>query len=156
MNNTLSALRGVSVGHSTHPETLTGCTVILFDDPCPAAVEIHGQSPATYNTQRLDLLSTDYYVDGLFVAGGSQPGVAATAHGLAQALIEAGKPNPSVSGAGIYDLELLRGKGSTSNMHERLIAARQTNRLRLAMKGQAQEDRSESFTTWRVAQKSEP
>jgi hypothetical protein len=37
-NKTLTALRGVQVGHSTHLDKLTGCTVVLFDDYYPVFV----------------------------------------------------------------------------------------------------------------------
>lgn len=37
MNETLMALKGVKVGLSTHPEKLTGITVILFDEDFPMA-----------------------------------------------------------------------------------------------------------------------
>jgi L-aminopeptidase/D-esterase-like protein len=31
MNNTLTALKGVKVGHATHKDKLTGVTVVSFD-----------------------------------------------------------------------------------------------------------------------------
>ncbi len=35
MNKTLTALKGVRVGHSTHLNKLTGTTVVLFENDFP-------------------------------------------------------------------------------------------------------------------------
>jgi len=41
-NNTLTALKGVRVGHATHLDKLTGCTAIIFDKSYPAAYQGYG------------------------------------------------------------------------------------------------------------------
>ena len=48
-NTTLTALPGVRVGHATHLDRLTGCTVVLFDSPATVAFKAYGGGGA-YNT----------------------------------------------------------------------------------------------------------
>jgi L-aminopeptidase/D-esterase-like protein len=44
-NDTITAIAGVSVGHWTQTEGGTGCTVILFDPPVVAGVDVRGSAP---------------------------------------------------------------------------------------------------------------
>ena len=53
MNNTLTALKGVKVGHSTHKDKLTGCTAILFEDFYPVAYKSYGGAAGTFSTENL-------------------------------------------------------------------------------------------------------
>lgn len=53
MNNTLTVLKGVKVGHSTHLDKLTGCTLVMFDGWYPTAYKSYGGAPATFNTEIL-------------------------------------------------------------------------------------------------------
>ena len=78
-NETLTALKGVQVGHSTHPEKLTGCTVILFEGVYPVAYVSNGGSPGTVATENLNDGKEFAARNGLFVAGGSMNGLAAYA-----------------------------------------------------------------------------
>ena len=75
MNNTLTALKGVRVGHSTHIDKLTGCTVVLFDNPMPVSYKSYGGAVGTFNTEGLRSDKTDYNERGIFIAGGSMQGL---------------------------------------------------------------------------------
>ncbi|WP_430868096.1 P1 family peptidase [Demequina aurantiaca] len=113
MNNTLTALDGVRVGHATHPAALTGCTAVVFDRPFSTAVKAYGGGAGGFNLEGLRGGHTDYGVGGLFIAGGSSTGLLAGA-GMMEAMRADGLGaksgaagaiiNPSVSGAAIYDL----------------------------------------------------
>lgn len=110
MNNTLTALKGVKVGHSTHQDKLTGCTYISFDKDYPVAYKSYGGAPGTYATENLNNGKSFSTRDGLFIAGGSLNGLTC-AEAIVQRLIEkglglkAGKSiMPAISGAIVWDL----------------------------------------------------
>ena len=112
-NDTLTALPGVRVGHSSHPEAMTGCTVVRFDHDIPVACALYGGATASYHTDELQGFSKSFPTrDALFIAGGSRVGLAAAAWAVVSALSEQGVglpgkvPLPGVSGAIIYDLGL--------------------------------------------------
>ncbi len=110
-NRTLTALSGIKVGHSTHPEALTGCTVILFDKPYPVAYKSYGGGPATYNTEMLRNGKSYFRRHGLFISGGSQTGLTSAAS-IVEKMVGDGigfresnaMLNPGLSGAVVYDL----------------------------------------------------
>jgi L-aminopeptidase/D-esterase-like protein len=113
VNSTLTALDGVRVGHSTHLEEMTGCTVVVFDRPLSAAVKAYGGGAGGFNLEGLRAGHTNYGVGGIFVSGGSTTGLL-TGAALIEAMRADGRGatsgpegailNPSVSGAAIYDL----------------------------------------------------
>ncbi len=101
---------GVTIGHATDHDARTGCTVVLFERPTLAAVEVRGAAPGT---RELDLLGPGRMVqraDAILLTGGSAFGLAA-ADGVVGALAEAGRgfptsagPVPIVPAAVIFDL----------------------------------------------------
>jgi len=107
---------GIRVGHWTHPEAQTGCTVILFPDGTVASGEVRGGAPAT---REFDLLSPERIVDRLdavVLTGGSAFGLAA-ADGVMRWCAEEGSgfatgagPVPIVVAMALFDL--LVGDGS--------------------------------------------
>ena len=111
MNNTLTALNGVRVGHSTHLDKLTGCTVILFDKPMTVAYKSYGGAVGGFNTEGLKSGSTMYGNNGIFIAGGSMTGLM-SASAITECMrtdkigmrISEHVYNPSISGAIIWDL----------------------------------------------------
>lgn len=109
MNNTLTALRGVKVGHSTHLDALTGCTAIIFDKPFAMAYQSYGGSVGTFNTDGLKSDKADYGERGIFIAGGSITGLMSAGE-ILKSMIEdkiakmGAVYNPSITGAIIYDL----------------------------------------------------
>ncbi|MHC6177997.1 P1 family peptidase [Glutamicibacter sp. X7] len=110
MSEERMSLPGVAVGHWTHHEAQTGCTVIRLPEGSVGAVEIRGGAPAS---RELDVLSVDKTVaqiDAVLLTGGSAFGLAA-ADGVMQYLEEQGRGVPTPAGVvpivpalGLYDL----------------------------------------------------
>lgn len=108
-NQTLTALGGVRVGHSTHPDKLTGCTAVVFDQPYPVGYKAYGGAPGSFNTDGLAGGMSFYRRNGLFVAGGSATGLASAAGIMNGMIDDRVRPvgaihNPLVSGAIVFDL----------------------------------------------------
>lgn len=101
---------GLSVGHATDAERMTGCTVVIASDGAIAGVDVRGSAPGTRET---DLLRPDALVErvhAICLAGGSAFGLAA-ADGVMRYLSERGVgydtgilPVPIVPSAIIFDL----------------------------------------------------
>lgn len=96
-------------GHVTDEAAMTGCTVILFDDQSPAAVDVRGGAPGTRETTLLGAGQRGA-VDAVVLSGGSAFGLG-TVDGVMRVLAERGRglptpagPVPLVPGAIIYDL----------------------------------------------------
>lgn len=111
-NNTLTALKGVRVGHATDQEALTGCTLILFDKDFPVAYKSYGGAPGTIATENLQNGKEYATRDGLFIAGGSLNGLSASTT-IVRDLIKQGRGLkvgktilPAISGAIIWDLSM--------------------------------------------------
>jgi L-aminopeptidase/D-esterase len=111
-NKTLTALNGVRVGHATHLDKLTGCTVILFDKPYSVAYKAHGGAVGSFNTEALRSGKTDYKENGIFIAGGSNTGLMSAAEIMeclrndkfgSRSGANNDIYNPSVTGAIVYD-----------------------------------------------------
>ncbi len=100
----------VSVGHWTDPVARTGCTVVLFDRPCLATVDVRGGAPATRETDLLAAGRLVQRVDAIVLTGGSAFGLAA-ADGVVVELAALGRgfptsvrPVPIVPAAALFDL----------------------------------------------------
>lgn len=111
-NNTLTALKGVKVGHSTHLDKLTGCTVILFDKPYQVAYKAYGGAVGAFGTESNKADKTNYGERGIFIAGGSNTGLMSASEIMECMRRDkigsvSGKNkdiyNPSVVGAIVYD-----------------------------------------------------
>ncbi len=107
-NNTLTALTGVRVGHSTHLDKLTGCTLVLFDKEYPAAYQGYGGDIGSFHTDSLRI-GAERTRQGFFIAGGSLTGLMSASE-IMQAMIEDGIGqkaasiiNPNLSGAIVFD-----------------------------------------------------
>jgi L-aminopeptidase/D-esterase-like protein len=103
-------VEGFRLGHWTHPDRVTGCTVIVADRLSPAAVKVSGGSPGTRETALLSAGRVVQGVDAILLTGGSAFGLAA-ADGVVGWLSEQGRgfptraiPVPIVSSAVIFDL----------------------------------------------------
>ena len=101
---------GVSVGHWTNAEAVTGCTVILTTDGAVGGVAVRGGSPGTRETDLLDPIRRVDQVHAVLLSGGSAFGLAA-ATGVQRWLEERGigfeaphGPVPIVPAAILYDL----------------------------------------------------
>jgi L-aminopeptidase/D-esterase-like protein len=77
----------VKIGVAEYEEGPTGATVIAFDKPVMAAVDVRGGAPGTVNTDLLRLGLDSPVVDAITLAGGSAYGLA-VATGVANALKE--------------------------------------------------------------------
>ena len=87
MNNTLTRIQGIQVGHVTDLEGATGCTVILCPPHTVGAVDVRGGAPGTRET---DLLLPQNHVEevtAVVLSGGSAFGLA-TADGVMRWLDE--------------------------------------------------------------------
>ena len=111
MNGTITAVRGVEVGHWTSDEHGTGVSVLVFPEPNVAAVEVRGAAPGSRETALLRPGMRVEQVQALVFAGGSAFGLAA-ADGVMRELAAEGRghptrdgPVPIVPAAVIYDLD---------------------------------------------------
>lgn len=111
-NSTLTAIPGIRVGHWTHADAGTGCTVVLFDRAVPAAVDVRGSAPGTRETDALHPAALVGQADAVLLTGGSAFGLAA-ADGVMRHLEAVGRgfptpagPVPIVPAAVIYDLSV--------------------------------------------------
>ena len=74
-NHTLTALAGLSVGHFTHPQRPTGCSVVLCPQGAVAGVDVRGAAPGTRETDLLAPGHTVPHVHALLLSGGSAYGL---------------------------------------------------------------------------------
>jgi L-aminopeptidase/D-esterase-like protein len=74
-NLTLTAVRGIRVGHHTLIERPTGCTVILTEAGVVAGVDVRGAAPGTRETELLNPVNSIHEVHAIVLAGGSAFGL---------------------------------------------------------------------------------
>ena len=109
-NTTLTAIRGVRVGHATDLERRTGTTVVLIRPPAMAFADTRAGWPGSYDTAASDLGKTFLKRHALFLTGGDVYGYDASigirryllAKGLARA--RGGGKMPAIMGTNIYDV----------------------------------------------------
>lgn len=77
MNQTLTAIPGIRVGHWTDLEAATGCTVVLCPDGATAGVAVRGGGPGTRETDLLRPETLIQQVHAVVLSGGSAFGLAA-------------------------------------------------------------------------------
>jgi len=112
MNDDITDVPGIRVGHETDLEAATGCTVILCDEPAVGGVDVRGGSPATRETDVLRPMNMVEEVHAIVLSGGSAFGLDA-ASGVMRYLDEQGQGFdagvarvPIVPAAAIFDLGL--------------------------------------------------
>ncbi len=112
LNNSISDVRGIQVGHAQDEEALTGCTVILCRKGAVAGVDVRGGAPGTRETDLLNPINLVQKVHAVVLAGGSAFGLEA-ASGVMRYLEEnkigfnTGPAKiPIVPSAILYDLNL--------------------------------------------------
>ncbi|WP_416795848.1 P1 family peptidase [Ciceribacter azotifigens] len=93
IENLLTDIEGISVGHSTDLELGSGVTVIVFDEPAVASGSVLGGAPGGRETSLLDPSMTVEVVDALVLSGGSAFGLDA-AGGVQAGLREIGRGFP--------------------------------------------------------------
>ena len=97
MNNTLTAVPGIRVGHYTHLKGGTGCTVILCPERTVGGVDQRGGAPGTRETDLLRPTRHVNTVDAVVLSGGSAFGLA-SADGVMRYLEESGTGYKSGTG----------------------------------------------------------
>lgn len=110
MNNLLTDIAGVRVGHAEDAKLASGTTAIIFDQPAVAAIDVRGGGPGTREVSLLDVANTVERVDAIALAGGSAFGLD-SGGGVQAWLAEQGRGFkireaviPVVPGAIVFDL----------------------------------------------------
>src|SRR5437879_7647272 len=110
-NGTLTAIRGVRVGHAQDRRRRTGTTVVLLEPPAMAFADARGGWPGTYDTAASDLGKTFIDRHALLLTGGDVYGCDAV-RGIRRFLLEdrlasrkRGGTMPAIMATNIYDLE---------------------------------------------------
>ena len=71
MQNLLTDIAGVRVGHADDAALASGVTAILFDRPAVASMDVRGGGPGTRESALLDPVNTVDGIDGIALSGGS-------------------------------------------------------------------------------------
>ena len=98
MNDTLTAVAGIKVGHFTDVDAITGCTVVRCPPKTVGAVDVRGGAPGTRETDLLQAHNLVEEVTAVALSGGSAFGLA-TADGVMRWHVERGLGYQSRSGA---------------------------------------------------------
>ncbi len=77
INDTITAIEGIRVGHARLDGIASGCTVLLPNEGVAAGVDIRGGAPGTFGTDCLNPVNLVEKVHGLFFSGGSAFGLSA-------------------------------------------------------------------------------
>lgn len=97
MNDTLTAVPGIQVGHYTDLDAVTGCTVVRCPPGTVGAVDVRGGAPGTRETDLLQAHNLVAEVTAVALSGGSAFGLA-TADGVMRWHAERGLGYQSRSG----------------------------------------------------------
>jgi L-aminopeptidase/D-esterase-like protein len=89
LNNAITDIPGILVGHAQNDEALTGCTVILCEKGAVGGVDQRGGAPGTREIDALHPMHLVHKVHGVVLAGGSAFGLDA-ATGVMRYLEEKG------------------------------------------------------------------
>ena len=110
MNNLLTDIAGVRVGHADDAALASGVTAVVFDQPVVAAMDVRGGGPGTREGPLLDLANTVEKIDAIALSGGSAFGLE-SGGGIQARLAEQGRGLnvrgaviPLVPGAICFDL----------------------------------------------------
>lgn len=111
MNNDLTAIKGIKIGHVDDQEAGTGCTVVLAEGNFTIGAEVRGGAPGSREIALTDSRAAVDQANAVFLSGGSAYGLDA-AGGVMNYLREknigfqtGGGVVPIVPAAVIYDLE---------------------------------------------------
>jgi len=110
LNNLLTDIAGVRVGHADDGRLASGVTAVIFDSPAVAAIDVRGGGPGTREGALLDLANTVERVDAFALSGGSAfgleagGGVQAWLAEQGRGLVVRGAVIPIVPGAILFDL----------------------------------------------------
>ena len=90
MRNLITDVPGLKVGHAEEGRLGSGATVVIFDEPAVASIDVRGGGPGTRETALLDPAQTVQGIDAIALAGGSAFGLDA-ASGVQAWLREQGR-----------------------------------------------------------------
>ena len=110
LRNLITDVAGVTVGHADDPRLASGVTVIMFDEPAVASIDVRGGGTGTRESVLLEPAMTVERIDAIALSGGSAFGLDAAA-GVTAWLAEQGRGFalrtarvPIVPGAILFDL----------------------------------------------------
>ena len=110
MRNLITDVPGLKVGHAEDFRLGSGSTVVIFDEPAVASIDVRGGGPGTRETALLDPAQTVEGIDAITLSGGSAFGLDA-ASGAQAWLREQGRGFvvrtarvPIVPGSVLFDL----------------------------------------------------
>jgi L-aminopeptidase/D-esterase-like protein len=75
MRNLITDVPGLKVGHATDAKLASGSTVVVFDEPAVASIDVRGGGPGTRETALLDPAQTVQGIDAITLSGGSAFGL---------------------------------------------------------------------------------
>ena len=75
MNNSITDVFGIKVGHAQDVNAGTGCTVIIVEKGAVAGVDVRGAAPGTRETDLLDPPNTVQMIHAIYLSGGSAFGL---------------------------------------------------------------------------------
>jgi len=75
LNNSITDVAGIKVGHWTDIEAPTGCTVVLCGEGATGGVDVRGSAPGTRETDLLRPINLVQEVHAVLLAGGSVYGL---------------------------------------------------------------------------------
>src|SRR6202161_3153501 len=75
MRNLLTDVPGIKVGHGTDLRLGSGSTVVVFDDPAVASIDVRGGGPGTRESALLNPAGTVGGIDAIVLSGGSAFGL---------------------------------------------------------------------------------
>ncbi|HZD89526.1 MAG TPA: P1 family peptidase [Pseudolabrys sp.] len=75
LRNLITDIPGVRVGHAGDERLGSGSTVVVFDQPVAASIDIRGGGPGTRETALLDPAQTVEGIDAIVLSGGSAFGL---------------------------------------------------------------------------------
>jgi L-aminopeptidase/D-esterase-like protein len=113
----ITDIHGIKIGHASDLEGVTGCTVILFEQPATGAIDLRGGGTSTRQIDSLLPHNTFGKIHAILLTGGSAYGLDASS-GVMKYLEENnvglevgyGMVVPSVPTAVIFDLGIGNGK----------------------------------------------
>jgi L-aminopeptidase/D-esterase-like protein len=114
MNDTITLVPGIEVGHCYDEEGLTGCTAVVLKEGSTVGVDIRGGAPGCYNTACFRHTTQRETADAIFLTGGSFFGLD-VGQGVRKCLEDRGRGwdtgfgmMPCVAGAVIFDLRVAK------------------------------------------------
>lgn len=108
--NLITDVDGILVGNAEDHRVRTGVTVIYPVERCPAAADVRGGAPGTWNIQAMEPTSLRNEVDAIVLSGGSMygldagGGVVAALGARGRGIAFGGAVIPVVPGAILFDL----------------------------------------------------